>query len=345
MGNFANGRFRGMGGNSLGRFFTLTTFGESHSDFVGGVVEGFSAGVRLDVDFVASELERRKPKGEFSTLRREADCVEFVSGLENGVTLGTPLAFLIRNSSVRKSDYSNLQTLFRPSHGDFTYYEKYGIVSSSGGGRASARETAARVVGGALAKQFLKPWGVNFSSRITFLAGVDVREDAEEARAKLQEAKAKGDSVGGKVECRIEGVPAGLGEPVFDKLSAMLAHAEMSIPSAKSFELGDGLESCNRLGSEDIDHWKEGGGVLTNHSGGIQGGISNGEPIVFSVGFKPAATIAHLRCKDRGGKVVEVENNGRHDTAPVLRAPVIVEAMAALVIADFMKMNKINQTL
>ncbi len=332
-----------MRGNSTGKLFRLTTFGESHSAFIGGVVEGFPAGVAPDFEFIASELQRRKPQSKYSTSRSENETVEFVSGLDKGLTLGTPLAFLIRNSNVKPSDYSNLNGLLRPSHGDYTYLEKYGIVSSSGGGRASARETAARVVGGALAKQYLKTFGINFLSQITELGGIECRDDLAKAESRLEEALAKRDSLGGKIEVRIKGVESGLGEPVFDKLSSLLAHAAMSIPSAKSFELGDGLESCKRLGSEDIDHWTEGKGTLTNHSGGIQAGISNGEEIVFSVGFKPAASIGTLRCKDRSGNIIEVENKGRHDIAPVLRAPVIVEAMAALVIADLMKMNSTLQ--
>ncbi len=332
-----------MSGNSIGSLFRLTTFGESHSEFIGGMVEGFPARVKIDLDFIASELERRKPKGEFSTKRCEIDKVEFISGLEQGLTLGTPLAFLVRNSAAKPSDYANLQNLFRPSHGDYTYYEKYGIVASSGGGRASARETVARVIGGALAKQYLRGFGISLHSQIVELGGVECRGDLSKANARLQQARKQRDSLGGKIECRIEGVPVGLGEPVFDKLSSLLAHAAMSIPSAKSFELGDGWESCKRLGSEDIDHWKEPFGTLTNHSGGIQAGISNGEQIVFSVGFKPAASIGTLRCKDQDGHLIEIENKGRHDLAPVLRAGVIVESMAALVIADFIKRNTTTQ--
>ncbi len=332
-----------MAGNSFGRIFRFTSFGESHSEAIGGIVEGFPAGVKLDFDFVNSEVERRKPKNSYSTNRKEDDVVEFLSGLDNDTTLGTPLAFLIRNNNIRKSDYNELQDLFRPSHGDFTYYEKYGINSSSGGGRASARESVSRVVAGALAKLFLRQFNIEIDSEIVEIGGVNYIQNKAEAEEKLTLALQNKDSLGGVIKCTIRNVPTGLGEPVFDKLSAVLAHAAMSIPSAKSFEIGDGLESCKRNGSQDIDHWKETNGTITNHSGGIQAGISNGEDIVFRIGFKPIASIGTLRCKNKEGQIIEITNQGRHDIAPIFRTGVIVEAMAALTIADFIQAHKTDK--
>lgn len=332
-----------MSGNSFGRLFVFTSFGESHSDAIGGVIEGFPSGVELDFDFIASELNRRRPQSRYSTPRTEEDYPQFLCGLENGITLGTPLAFILKNTNAQKADYSNLSNLFRPSHGDYTYYCKYGINASSGGGRASARETAARVVAGALAKLYLKGFNITITSKIEQVGGEDYINCRKQAEDKLQEALAKGDSLGGVISCTIDNVPAGLGEPVFAKLSAALAYAQMSIPSAKSFEIGDGLESCKRFGSQDIDQWKQGGGTLSNHSGGIQGGISNGEQIIFKTGFKPAASIKTMICKDHDNRLYTIENKGRHDIAPILRAGVVVEAMAALVIADFIKMQQTNK--
>lgn len=334
-----------MAGNSFGRLFTFSGFGESHSECIGGIVEGFPAGTKLDIEFIRKEVGRRKPQSKFSTNRHEEDEIVFVSGLDNGMTLGTPLAFFISNNNIRKEDYKELKGFFRPSHGDFTYFQKYGLNASSGGGRASARETVSRIVAGALAKIFLDKFDIKIDSRIIELGGIDYISEKDKAEAKLERILTERDSVGGVIECTIRNVPVGLGEPVFDKLSAVLAHAAMSIPSAKSFEIGDGLESCKRKGSEDIDHWNETNGTKTNHSGGIQAGISNGEDIVFRVGFKPAASIGTLRCKDRDGFIKEIKNKGRHDIAPILRAGVIVEAMAALVIADFIKIQQSNKTI
>ncbi|MBO7180902.1 MAG: chorismate synthase [Bacteroidales bacterium] len=334
-----------MAGNSFGRLFTFSSFGESHSECIGGIVEGFPAGIKLDMEFIRKEMSRRKSQSKFTTDRREEDEVVFLSGLDRGITLGTPLAFVIRNNNIRKEDYKDLEGFFRPSHGDFTYFCKYGLNASSGGGRASARETASRVVGGALAKLFLDKFGIKLDSKIVELGGIDYISDKDKAEAKLKQALAERDSLGGVIECTIHNAPAGLGEPVFDKLSSVLAHAAMSIPSSKSFEIGDGLESCKRKGSQDIDHWKESERTLTNHSGGVQAGISNGEDIVFRVGFKPIASIGTLRCKDINGTIKEIDNRGRHDIAPVLRAGVIVEAMAALVIADFIKIQQSNKTI
>jgi chorismate synthase len=254
--------------------------------------------------------------------------------------LGTPITFLIENKNIKKQDYDKLKTLFRPSHADYTYFSKYGINSSSGGGRASARETVCRVVGGSFAKQFLSSYGIEINSEITHIGQFNYLTQRNQAEEALKEAKENGDSLGGIIKCTINNVPKGLGEPIFDKLSATLAQAMISIPSAKSFEIGDGLESCKRLGSQDIDHWNQDFTTQTNHSGGLQGGISNGMQIVFSVGFKPIASISKIRAINPQGEITEIENKGRHDCCNLFRARVIVESMAALTIADFIKRAK-----
>lgn len=329
-----------MDSNTFGKDFRLTTFGESHGDFIGGILEGLPAGMTIDLDFIRSELNRRKPHSAYSTQRTEDDEVRFISGMENFKTLGTPLAFIIRNNNARKSDYDNLKNIFRPSHGDYTYFRKYGINALSGGGRASARETTTRVVGGALAKLFLKPVNITIKSEIESIGGFNYITQRKEVEKALKKAKESSDSLGGVIKCTIQNVPAGLGEPVFDKLSAVLAHAMMSIPSARSFETGDGKESCNRFGSQDIDHWNEDFTTKTNHCGGIQAGISNGMDIIMHVGFKPISSIGLIRGITREGKIKETENKGRHDTCAVLRCGVITEAMAALTIADFIKRSQ-----
>jgi chorismate synthase len=284
-----------------------------------------------------SELEKRKSSSPYSTPRKEEDKVRFLSGIENGISLGTPISFIIENKNIKKQDYDNLQTLFRPSHADYTYFCKYGINSSSGGGRASARESVCRVVGGSFAKQFISSFGVNIVSEIESIGRYDYLTQREDVEKTLKQAYETGDSVGGVVRCTIKNLPKGLGEPIFDKLSALLAQAMMSIPSAKSFEIGDGLESCKRFGSEDIDHWNEDFTTQTNHSGGIQGGISNGMDVVLRIGFKPIASIRTIRAINPQGEITEVENSGRHDCCQVFRARVIVESMAALVVADLIK--------
>jgi chorismate synthase len=329
-----------MSNNTFGKSFRLTTFGESHSTCLGGIIEGFPANQKIDYALLESELERRKSSSTYSTPRIEEDKVVFLSGIENNISLGTPITFLIENKNIKKQDYDKLKTLFRPSHADYTYFSKYGINSSSGGGRASARETICRVVGGSFAKQFLSSYGIEINSEITHIGQFNYLTQRNQAEEALKEAKEKGDSLGGVIKCTINNVPKGLGEPIFDKLSATLAQAMISIPSAKSFEIGDGLESCKRLGSQDIDHWSQDFTTQTNHSGGIQGGISNGMQIVFSVGFKPIASIGTIRTINPQGEIIEIENKGRHDCCQLFRARVVVEAMAALTIADFIKRAK-----
>lgn len=329
-----------MSSNTFGKSFSLTTFGESHSNCLGGIVEGFPANLKIDYALIESELEKRKSSSAYSTPRVEEDKVVFISGIENNISLGTPIAFLIENKNVKKQDYENLKTLFRPSHADYTYFCKYGINASSGGGRASARETVCRVVGGSLAKQFLSLYQINIESEITKIGQFDYITQRNQAEEALLQAKENGDSLGGVIKCTIHNVPKGLGEPIFDKLSATLAQAMISIPSAKSFDIGDGLESCKRLGSEDIDHWNQDFTTQTNHCGGVQGGITNGMDVVFSVGFKPIASIRTIRAINPQGEIAEIENNGRHDCCNLFRARVVVESMAALTIADFIKRAK-----
>ncbi|MEE1142895.1 MAG: chorismate synthase [Bacteroidales bacterium] len=329
-----------MSNNTFGKSFRLTTFGESHSTCLGGIIEGFPANQKIDYALLESELERRKSSSTYSTPRIEEDKVVFLSGIENNISLGTPITFLIENKNIKKQDYDKLKTLFRPSHADYTYFSKYGINSSSGGGRASARETVCRVVGGSLAKQFLSQFDINIESEIESIGRYNYITQREEVEEALKQAHEAGDSLGGVIKCTINNVPKGLGEPIFDKLSATLAQAMISIPSAKSFEIGDGLESCKRLGSQDIDHWSQDFTTQTNHSGGIQGGISNGMQVVFSVGFKPIASIGTIRAINPQGEIIEIENKGRHDCCQLFRARVVVEAMAALTIADFIKRAK-----
>lgn len=326
-----------MSGNTFGNNFRLTTFGESHGVSVGGVIDGCPAGLRLDFDAIDAELARRRGDGiEGTTERKETDRVEWQSGIVDGVTLGTPIAFIVRNSDARSEDYDNLKDWQRAGHADYTYQEKYGIRDHRGGGRASARETVARVVAGAIAKQLLASAGISIVSE--WSAGQDVSE---------------GDTVGGVVRCTIFGVKPGVGEPVFDRLNARLAYAMFSIPSAVSLEMGIGKEAAAMTGNDYADRWndcaKEASGVdsesefhnspltLSNHCGGIQGGISNGMPVEFTVGFHPVVTqIPLTQCRNGAGEVQMIEIKGRHDRCHVSRAAVVVEAMAALTLIDMM---------
>lgn len=315
--------------NRIGNLFSLTSFGESHGPAVGGVVDGMPAGVRIDLEQVKQELARRRPgQGGVSSTRNEADEVEILSGIMDGVTLGTPIGFVIRNRDHRSEDYDHLKDVYRPSHADFTYQAKYGIRDHRGGGRASARETAARVVAGALAKQVLEKMGVTIAAQST----INVAEVPQ------------GDTCGGVVTCVIKGVEPGIGEPVFGKLSAQLAEAIMSIPAAKGFEIGLGFDFVNHLGSEVLDKWEVMDGKITtatNFSGGIQGGISNGNDICFKVAFKPVATLMQpVEGIDSDGNTVTIEPRGRHDQCVVPRAVPVVEAMAAIVVLDNVLINR-----
>jgi chorismate synthase len=351
-----------MSGSSYGLIFKLTSFGESHGLAVGGVIEGVPSGIELDFDAIQKELDRRKPgQSAIVTQRKESDKVIFQSGIFEGKTTGTPIGFYIENENQKSNDYAHLQDTFRPSHADFTYEKKYGIRDYRGGGRSSARETVARVVAGAIAKQVLSKIGVRFSTYVDQVGSVKFESSeffdfneieanvvrcpdqakAVEMGALIRDIRSEGDTIGGAVRCVVEGVPVGLGEPVFDKLHAELGKAMLSINAVKGFELGSGFDSVVKKGSELNDIFNEDGTTKSNHSGGIQGGISNGMPITFRVAFKPVATIMQTQESiNREGEKVEVQGKGRHDPCVVPRAVPIVEAMAAMVILDFYLRNK-----
>lgn len=312
--------------NTIGHLFKLTTFGESHGAAIGGVIDGCPSQLKLDFDFIDAELLRRRTaQSATSSQRKEPDQIEWLSGLLDGVTLGTPIAFLVRNEDCKSEDYEALRAVYRPSHADFTYEQKYGLRDWRGGGRASARTTLPIVVAGAIAKQILKGKGIQVTSEVAFMGDVE-------------QARKEGDTVGGIVECRITGVPAGWGEPMFGKFSAELAHAMFSLPAVKGFEIGDGFALARMRGSEANDPFINKDGkitTVTNHSGGIQGGISNGNDIVFRVAFKPIPSIAHSQqTVNKEGETCQIAIGGRHDVCALPRAIVLVEALAAMVSVD-----------
>lgn len=314
--------------NTIGHHFRLTTFGESHGVAIGGIIDGCPSQLQLDFSFIDSELERRKTaQSSAASQRKEPDRIEWLSGLLDGVTLGTPIAFMVRNEDGRSADYEALKDVYRPSHADYTYEQKYGIRDWRGGGRASARTTLPIVVAGAIAKQILKEKGIKVVAEVV-------------AMGDAQEARREGDTVGGIAECRISGAPAGLGEPMFGKFSAELAHAMFSLPAVKGFEVGDGFALAQMKGSEANDPFINKEGRITtssNHSGGIQGGISNGNDIVFRVAFKPIPSIAKpQQTVNRAGEACEIAIEGRHDACALPRALVLVEALAAMVTVDMM---------
>ena len=323
--------------NTLGKILTLTTFGESHGPAMGGVLDGMPAGVDIDLDALQRFVDRRRTgQTAGSSTRDEQDRVEVLSGIWQGKTLGTPIGFIVRNTDARSADYDDIARCYRPNHADFTWEKKYGLRDPRGGGRASARETVARVVAGGIAIQALNKLG------ITIEAAAYPLDTAE-----LQRAMAEGDTLGGIIECTVKGAPAGLGEPLFGKLHAQLAAAMMSIPSVHGFEYGDGFELAAKRGSEVMDLFERRAdgsiGTLTNHSGGIQGGISNGEDIVMRIAFKPVPTLMReVLTVDRDGNPVTLQPRGRHDVCVVPRAVPIVEAMAALVILDNYLIKKTN---
>lgn len=345
-----------MSGNSIGNIFKFTSFGESHGRCVGGVVEGCPSDMVLDLEQIKRDLSRRRPKGIFSTSRVETDELHIVSGVFEGRTLGTPIAFFVENTAHNSADYELLKTCFRPSHADYTYQTKYGIRDYRGGGRASARETVSRVVAGSIAKQILTTYGIGIETHTSQIGNVVVddscfdfdlakvstnefycpsEDKAEEMRALLSVVKEKGDSVGGVVSCVIKRCPIGIGEPVFGKLQAELAMAMMSIPSAKGFEYGDGFSAAAMFGSECLDAFNSDFTLATNHSGGMQGGISNGENINFRVAFKPIASLGMpIPLVDEKGRTCLTQIGGRHDVCQVPRAVPIVEAMASIVLVD-----------
>jgi chorismate synthase len=348
--------------NTFGTTFRVTTFGESHGPALGAVIDGCPSLIRVSEKEIQSQLDRRRPgQSALTSQRKEADRVAILSGVEKGRTTGAPIALLIRNTDARPADYKRFLSAPRPSHADLTYFLKYGILSSSGGGRSSARETVSRVAAGAVAEKFLSvkhgvkivAW-VSSVGRITapdlsatpptralidrFAVRCPDAQAAKEMTAEIENARASKDSVGGIVTCLCLGVKAGWGEPVFDKLSALLAHAMLSIPAAKGVEIGSGFAAAQMRGSEHNDLFVKKGrhlGTVTNKSGGIQGGISNGEPILFRVAFKPTATIAmEQKTSDYSGQIVKLSGKGRHDPCIVPRAVPIVEAMTALTLAD-----------
>jgi chorismate synthase len=345
-----------MAGNSFGKLFKLTTFGESHGVAIGGIIDGCPSGLKLDFEAIQNELNRRKPgQSKIVTQRKEPDTVEFLSGIFEGVTTGTPIGFVIKNTNQKSKDYSHIKDVYRPSHADYTYDKKYGVRDYRGGGRSSARETASRVVAGAIAKQMLssikinaftssvgdifidKPYqDLDFSKIESNIIRCPDETSAEKMITKVQEVRKKGDTIGGTVTCVLQNVPAGLGEPVFDKLHAELGKAMLSINAVKGFEYGSGFCGAKMIGSEHNDKFNEDGSTQTNLSGGIQGGISNGMDIYFRVAFKPVATTLQKQetINDKG-ETVEMQGKGRHDPCVVPRAVPIVEAMAALVLADY----------
>jgi chorismate synthase len=351
-----------MAGNSFGKLFKLTTFGESHGVAIGGIIDGCPSGLEIDFEAIQGEMNRRKPgQSEIVTQRKEPDTVEFLSGIFEGKTTGTPIGFLIQNTNQKSQDYSHIKDIYRPSHADYTYDKKYGNRDYRGGGRSSARETACRVVAGAIAKQLLKNVKINaYTSSVgdiflnkpyqdldfSKIEGNPVR-CPDEATAELminriKEIRKEGDTIGGTVTCVLQNVPIGLGEPVFDKLHAELGKAMLSINAVKGFEYGSGFCGVQMKGSEHNDLFNEDGTTKTNLSGGIQGGISNGMDIYFRVAFKPVATLIQKQdALDSHGNIVEMQGKGRHDPCVVPRAVPIVEAMAALVIADYYLQNKI----
>ncbi len=353
-----------MAGNSFGKLFKLTTFGESHGVAIGGVIDGCPPGLKIDFESIQAEMNRRKPgQSEIVTQRKEPDSVEFLSGIFEGKTTGTPIGFIIRNTNQKSQDYSHIKDVYRPSHADYTYDKKYGTRDYRGGGRSSARETASRVVAGAIAKQLLKDVKIHaFTSSVgdIFLnkpyqeldfSKIEAnavrcpdKEIAEQMINRIKEIRKEGDTIGGTVTCVLQNVPIGLGEPVFDKLHAELGKAMLSINAVKGFEYGSGFCGVQMKGSEHNDLFNADGTTKTNLSGGIQGGISSGMDIYFRVAFKPVATIIQKQnALDSKGNIVEMQGKGRHDPCVVPRAVPIVEAMAALVIADYYLQNKIYE--
>ena len=346
--------------NTFGQLFRLTTFGESHGPGIGGVIDGMPSGLLVDTDFLQSELNRRRPgQSALTTARKESDRVELLSGVFEGRTTGCPIGFLVRNENQHSADYDNLRDVFRPSHADFTYQTKYGWRDHTGGGRTSARETVARVVGGAFAKMFLKQYGIRITAYTSQVGSIALSNawdsydfslieqnpvrcpdpvKAEEMAALIAQVKAEGDTIGGVITCVMEGCPVGLGEPVFGKLHAALGAAMLSINAVKGFEYGEGFAGVESRGSEQNDIFvpsPHGITTLTNHSGGVQGGLSNGQPIYFRVAFKPVATLLReQQTVTASGEPTVIKARGRHDPCVLPRAVPIVEAMSAMVIAD-----------
>mgnify|MGYP003393283720 FL=1 len=351
-----------MSSNSFGKIFTITTFGESHGEAIGGIIDGCPAGLELNFEAVQKELNRRKPgQSNLVTQRKEADEVHFLSGIFEGKTTGTPIGFQIKNTHQRSNDYNHLKDTYRPSHADFTYQQKYGHKDYNGGGRSSARETANWIVAGAIAKQLIpfvkinaftssvgkiyidKPYqDLDFSTIENNTVRCPNEKIAAKMMAEIESIKKQGDTIGGTITCVIQNVPIGFGEPIFNKLQAKLAYAMLSLNAVKGFEYGSGFCGTEMKGSEHNDLFNVDGTTKTNLSGGIQGGISNGMDIYFRVAFKPVATIMQTQESiNSEGKIIALEGKGRHDPCVVPRAVPIVEALTAMVLADFYLLNKI----
>lgn len=352
--------------NTFGNIFTLTTFGESHGEAVGGIVDGMPAGIEVDMEFIQHQLDRRRPgQSQITTQRKEPDHVELLSGVYQGKTTGTPIGFMVRNTNQRSSDYNNMVDLFRPSHADYTYYNKYGLRDPRGGGRSSARITISRCVGGALAMLALQQLGITIQAYTTQVGDIKLEDDythydlsqidsnivrcpdlekAQQMEALIREVKADGDTIGGVIACVIKGCPVGLGEPEFDKLHAQLGAAMLGINAVKGFEYGLGFDGVSQRGSQQNDVFVADHGQITtstNNSGGIQGGISNGQNIYFRVAFKPVATLLRSQnTVDANGCATVLQAKGRHDPCVLPRAVPIVESMAAMVLLDNYLLNK-----
>jgi chorismate synthase len=355
--------------NIFGNILTLSTFGESHGEAIGGVIDGFPAGVEADMEFIQHELDRRRPgQSTITTSRKEADRVEILSGVFEGRTTGAPIGFLVRNTNQHSQDYENMRAIFRPSHADFTYYNKYGVRDYRGGGRSSARITLSRCVAGAFAKLALRQVGVSITAYTSQVGDIRLERDyrsydfgkiesnpvrcpdeakAAEMEALIRQVKADGDTIGGVITGVIQGCPVGLGEPEFGKLHAQLGAAMLSINAVKGFEYGEGFGGASQRGSQQNDNFVSRDGAVTtatNHSGGIQGGISNGQDISFRVAFKPVATLLRpQQTVDTQGNTTTLTARGRHDPCVLPRAVPIVEAMAALVILDYYLLNKVTK--
>lgn len=350
-----------MAGNTFGTIFRVSTFGESHGKAIGGVIDGCPSGIELDVEAIQRDLDRRKPgQSAIVTQRKEPDEVEFFSGIFEGKTTGTPIGFAIHNTNQKSKDYGHIKDSYRPSHADYVYDKKYGFRDYRGGGRSSARETASRVVAGAIAKQFLK--GIEIQAFVSQVGDMKLDKDYKDLDLSLTESNAvrcpdpemamkmeeyiksikkEGDTIGGIITCVAKNVPIGLGEPVFDKLHAELGKAMLSINAVKGFEYGSGFEGVKMKGSDHNDQFNNDGSTKTNYSGGIQGGISNGMDIYFNVAFKPVATVIQgYETIDKEGNKVQAQGKGRHDPCVVPRAVPIVEAMTAIVLADYYLLNR-----
>lgn len=358
-----------MSGNTFGTLFKVTIFGESHGEMIGMIIDGCPAGLEIDLTHIQSEMDRRKPgQSKITSQRKEDDIIKIVSGLFEGKTTGSPIAGFIENADHRSEDYQHIKNKFRPSHADFTYQQKYGHRDYRGGGRSSARETAARVMAGAIAKTLLKKYGIEIYAYVSKIGNIEMTQTLAEVDLKLienniircpeldvaskmisliEEVQSNGDTIGGVITCVIKHCPVGLGEPVFDKLHAELGKAMLSINAVKGFEYGSGFSGVELRGSAHNDEFQKNENSIstkTNHSGGIQGGISNGMDINFKVAFKPVATIMKpQQTIDSEGNITTIEGKGRHDPCVLPRAVPIVEAMAAITIADHILRNQTSK--